>query len=35
MGEGGGFPRIRVVMNQVSLCCSWLVSTPKVFPNVN
>jgi len=34
MGEGGGFPRIRVVVNQVSPCCPWLVPTPKVIPNV-
>jgi len=37
MGEGG-FPRVRAVMNQVSLCCLcclWLVPTPRVIPNVN
>ncbi len=28
MGEGGGFPRIRVVVNQVSSCCPWLVLAP-------
>jgi len=31
MGEGGGFPRIRAVVSQVSSCCPWLVPTPKVF----
>jgi hypothetical protein len=35
MGEGGGFPRVRAVVNQVSPCCPWLVSTPRVFPKVN
>jgi hypothetical protein len=35
MGEGGGFPRVRAVMSQVSPSCPWLVPTPKVFPNVN
>jgi hypothetical protein len=35
MGEGGGFPRIRVVVNQVSPCCPWLVPTPRVIPKVN
>jgi hypothetical protein len=35
MGEGGGFPRVRVVVSQVSPCCPWLVPTPKVFPKVN
>jgi hypothetical protein len=29
MGEGGGFPRIRVVVSQVSPSCPWLVPTPK------
>jgi hypothetical protein len=24
MGEGGGFPRVRAVVSQVSLCCPWL-----------
>jgi hypothetical protein len=35
MGEGGGFPRVRAVVSQVSLCCPWLVPTPKVISNVN
>jgi hypothetical protein len=35
MGEGGGFPRVRAVVSQVSPSCPWLVPTPKVFPNVN
>jgi len=35
MGEGGGFPWIRVVVGQVSPCCLWLVPTPRVIPNVN
>ncbi len=28
-GEGGGFPRVRAVVNQVSLSRPWLVPTPK------
>ncbi len=28
-GEGGGFPRIRAVVSQVSPSCPWLVLTPK------
>jgi hypothetical protein len=35
MGEGGGFPRIRAVVSQVSPCCSWLVPTSREIPNVN
>jgi len=35
MGEGGGFPRVRAVVSQVSPCCPWLVPTPRVIPNVN
>ncbi len=35
IGEGGGFPQIRAVVNQVSPSCPWLVPTPRVFPNVN
>jgi hypothetical protein len=35
MGEGGGFPRVRAVVSQVSPSCLWLVPTPRVFPNVN
>jgi len=31
MGEGGGFPRVRAVVSQVSPCCPWLVPTPRVF----
>jgi hypothetical protein len=33
MGEGGGFLRVRAVVSQVSSCCPWLVSTPKVIQN--
>jgi len=29
MGEGGGFPRVRVVVSQVRPCCPWFVPTPK------
>jgi hypothetical protein len=29
MGEGGGFPRVRAVVSQVSPSCLWLVPTPK------
>ncbi len=35
VGEGGGFPRVRAVVGQVSPCCSWLVPTPKVVSNLN
>jgi hypothetical protein len=28
-GEGGGFPRIWAVVNQVSPSCPWLIPTPK------
>jgi hypothetical protein len=35
MGEGGGFPRVRAVVSQVSPCCPWLIPTARVFPNVN
>jgi hypothetical protein len=35
MGEGGGFPQVQAVVNQVSSCCPWLVPTPRVFPKVN
>jgi len=35
MGEGGGFPRVRAVVSQVSLCCPSLIPTPKVFLNVD
>ncbi len=34
MGEGGGFPRVRAVVSQVNLCCSWLVPTPIVVLKV-
>jgi len=30
-GEGGGFPQVQVVVSLVSLSCSWLILTPKVF----
>jgi len=33
-GKGGGFPRVRAVMSQVSPCCPWLVPTPRVFSKV-
>jgi hypothetical protein len=29
MGEGGGFPRVRAVVSQVSPRSPWLVPTPK------
>ncbi len=35
MGEGGGFPRIWAVVSQVSLCCPWLVPTPRLIQNEN
>jgi hypothetical protein len=35
MGEGGGFPRVRAVVNQMSLCCLWLVPTPRLIQNEN
>jgi hypothetical protein len=35
MAEGGGFPRVRAVVSQVSPSCPLLVPTPRVFPNVN
>jgi hypothetical protein len=28
-GEGGGFPRVRALVSQVSPSCPWLVPTPK------
>jgi hypothetical protein len=28
-GEGGGFPRVRAVVSQVSLSCPWFIPTPK------
>ncbi len=30
-GEGGGFPQVRVVVNLVCPCCSWLVLAPRVL----
>ncbi len=30
-GEGGGLPQVQTVVSLVSLSCSWLVLTPKVF----
>jgi hypothetical protein len=33
MGEGGGFPRVRAVVSQVSPCWSWLVPTPMLIHN--
>jgi len=35
MGEGGGFPRIRAVVNQVCQSARGLSQHPRVFPNVN
>jgi hypothetical protein len=35
MGEGGGFPRVRAVVSEVSPCCLWLVPIPKVIPIVD
>ncbi len=35
MREGVGFPRVRVVMSQVSPCCLWLVPTPRLIQNVD
>jgi hypothetical protein len=32
-GEGGGFPRVRAVVSQMSPSCPWLVPTPRVFLN--
>jgi hypothetical protein len=31
MGEGGGFPRVQVMVNLVSPSCPWLVLAPKVL----
>jgi len=33
MGEGGGFPRVRTMVSQISSCCPWLVPTLKVIQN--
>jgi hypothetical protein len=35
MGEGGGFPRVRAVVSQVSPSARGLSQHPRVFPNVN
>jgi hypothetical protein len=35
MWEVGGFPRVRAVVSQVSLCCPWLVPTPRLIHNVD
>jgi hypothetical protein len=35
MGEGGGFPRVWAVVNQVVEVTRGLSQHPKVFPNVN
>jgi hypothetical protein len=35
MREGGGFPRVRAVVSQVSPCRPWVVPTPRMFPKVN
>jgi len=35
MGEGGGFPRVRVVVTQVVQVARGLSQHPRVFPNVN
>jgi hypothetical protein len=34
MGEGGGFPRVRAVVSQMSPSCLWLVPTLRVLSNV-
>jgi hypothetical protein len=34
-GEGGGFPRVRAVVSQVSPNARGLSQHPRVFPNVN
>jgi hypothetical protein len=33
MREGDGFLRVWAVVSQVSLCCPWLLPTPKVIQN--
>jgi hypothetical protein len=35
MGEGGGFPRIRAMVSQVSPSARGLSQHPRVFLNVN
>jgi hypothetical protein len=35
MGEGGGFPRVRAVVNQMCPSACGLSLHPRVFPNVN
>jgi len=35
LGEGGGFPRVRAVVSQMSPYCPWFVPTPRLFPKVN
>jgi hypothetical protein len=35
MGEGGGFPRVRVVVSRVCQSARGLSQHPRVFPNVN
>jgi len=35
MREGGGFPRVRAVVSQVSSSARGLFQHPRVFPNVN
>jgi hypothetical protein len=35
MGEGGGFPRVRVVVSQIIQVTHGLSQHPRVFPNVN
>jgi hypothetical protein len=35
MGEGGGFPRVRVVVSLVCQSARGLSQHPRVFPNVN
>jgi hypothetical protein len=35
MGEGGGFPRVRAVVSQVSPSAHDLSQHQRVFPNVN
>jgi hypothetical protein len=35
MGEGGGFPQVRVVVSLVCQSARGLSQDPRVFPNVN
>jgi hypothetical protein len=35
IGEGGGFPRIRAMVNQMNSCRPWLIPTPRLIQNVD